>query len=172
MSNFYPISALPLTGKAAGKNSSQNRGIGLATNSKGCCSTQNPILRLLLYLVVILLALTICCSPISQVNEGPGQSCPENQLGPERPAETWEQVKIGVSGATAGPTSPTSAGAQPSHGREGIAPRTGTPPLNKRTDPPTQQRPRLTTAQLRRAVRTGGTAHHANVPSHHQRHRS
>ena len=95
MPNFCPTSGLPLAGKAAERNSSHNRGIGLTTNSKGCCSLQNPILRLSLHLVVILLALTICCSPILQVNRESGQSCPKNQLGPERPAETWEQVKIG-----------------------------------------------------------------------------
>ena len=95
MPNFYPTSALPLAGRAAERNSSHNQGIGLATNSKGCCSMQNPILRLSLHLVVILLALTICCPPTWQVNEGPGQSCPKNQLGPERPAESWEQGIIG-----------------------------------------------------------------------------
>ena len=95
MPNFCPTSGLPLAGKAAERNSRHNRGIGLTTNAKGCCSLQNPILRLSLHLVVILLALTICCSPILQVNRESGQSCPKNQLGPERPAETWEQVIIG-----------------------------------------------------------------------------
>ena len=95
MPNFCPISVLPFAGRAAERNSSNDRRTGLTISSEGSCTMQNPVLRLLLYLAVILLALTMCCAPIMQVNEKPEQLCPKDQLRPLRPAETWEQVKLG-----------------------------------------------------------------------------
>ena len=95
MLNFLSTSALPVTGRAEEKKSSPDPGIDLTANLRGQCTTQNPVPRFTLCLLMCLMVFTTFCVPMLQVRTESKYSRHKDQSEPERPTETWDQVKLG-----------------------------------------------------------------------------